>query len=230
MQRHVAYDELIIDHVERNGPRGWSNLADEIGCSVKPRKLRERWVNFLDPNINHGDWTPEEEERLLSLYIKSDGNYTVISANLPGRTIKMVRAKSKQLLRNVPLDAVFDDEDNGGDGGDVNDKPCDAKPPPEDPPSSTPPPKLPKIRVNKKRATVAPDSPPRMVKKPKTSPPSPTKSIAFKYEFGGSFLAPIKQLKFGQVREVEIFGAVNEKLKVFTGDARKQKWDGWGVA
>eukprot|EP01046_Picozoa_sp_COSAG06_P062362 COSAG06_NODE_14041_length_1195_cov_1.026460_1_plen_369_part_10 len=57
--------EFVSNHMDesvRNGDgeaRGWSVIAAALDRSNK--QCRERWINQVDPSINKGKWTPEED-------------------------------------------------------------------------------------------------------------------------------------------------------------------------
>lgn len=36
-------------------------------------QCRERWCNVLDPSLDKGQWTPEEDARLLELAVSNTG-------------------------------------------------------------------------------------------------------------------------------------------------------------
>lgn len=39
------------------------------------KSCRLRWLNYLRPNIKHGDFTPEEDSTICSLYISIGSRY-----------------------------------------------------------------------------------------------------------------------------------------------------------
>jgi hypothetical protein len=52
------------------------------------KSCRLRWLNYLRPNIKHGDFTPEEDSIICSLYISIGSRYThtdpVVNHSDPG--------------------------------------------------------------------------------------------------------------------------------------------------
>ncbi|KAI0449716.1 hypothetical protein F5B21DRAFT_508865 [Xylaria acuta] len=58
-------DESLLDAVDRYGQR-WTLVANEVGFR-SPDQCAKRWQSNLDPNLEHGGWTIEEDELLLSL-------------------------------------------------------------------------------------------------------------------------------------------------------------------
>ena len=86
----VEEDQLLIRFVAVHGARNWSSLARQMGTRT-PKQCRERWHNHLDPNINKGPWT-FEEDRIVAMKQKELGNrWADIARFLPGRTDTLVK-------------------------------------------------------------------------------------------------------------------------------------------
>lgn len=76
----------------------WAAIAQQIpGRNAK--QCRERWFLNLDPSINRGPWTAEEDERLLKLAAQCGGRWSLISRNMPGRTENSVKTRYHSLQR-----------------------------------------------------------------------------------------------------------------------------------
>ncbi|XVF70051.1 hypothetical protein PTKIN_Ptkin11bG0130400 [Pterospermum kingtungense] len=50
------------------------------------KSCRLRWLNYLRPNIKHGGFSEEEDNIICSLYISIGSRWSIIAAQLPGRT------------------------------------------------------------------------------------------------------------------------------------------------
>ncbi|XP_065879184.1 transcription factor MYB13-like [Euphorbia lathyris] len=50
------------------------------------KSCRLRWMNYLRPNIRHGNFTEEEDEIILTLLQTLGNRWSAIAAELPGRT------------------------------------------------------------------------------------------------------------------------------------------------
>lgn len=97
-------DELIITCVLKHGEK-WAliqklHFADRTG-----RQLRERYVNYLDPNISHRDFDPREDQDLLKYQeMFSDGNYTnwkLVAQFFKDRTDVNLKNRYNYLKRNM---------------------------------------------------------------------------------------------------------------------------------
>ena len=61
-------EEIISKQLLENK---WNDVAKELYRESeqqyfrRPKQCRERWRNYLDPDISKGDWTPAEDNTLL---------------------------------------------------------------------------------------------------------------------------------------------------------------------
>ncbi|THF96118.1 hypothetical protein TEA_014191 [Camellia sinensis var. sinensis] len=106
-------DAKLKAYIDKHGTGGnWIALPLKIGCNAYIfsdsinltdmcwRKLiihytglkrcgkscRLRWLNYLRPNIKHGGFSEEEDNIICSLYISIGSRWSIIAAQLPGRT------------------------------------------------------------------------------------------------------------------------------------------------
>lgn len=76
----------------------WTLVSESIpGRSIK--QCRERWFSNLDPNINRGNWTEEEDRLLMETQIKNGNRWALIARKLPGRTEHAVKTRYRSLVR-----------------------------------------------------------------------------------------------------------------------------------
>lgn len=80
-------DAKLKSYIEQNGTGGnWIALPQKIGLKRCGKSCRLRWLNYLRPNIKHGGFSEEEDRIILSLYISIGSRWSIIAAQLPGRT------------------------------------------------------------------------------------------------------------------------------------------------
>ncbi|KAL3532858.1 hypothetical protein ACH5RR_006379 [Cinchona calisaya] len=80
-------DAKLKDYIEKNGTGGnWIALPQKIGLKRCGKSCRLRWLNYLRPNIKHGSFTEEEDNIICNLYISIGSRWSIIAAQLPGRT------------------------------------------------------------------------------------------------------------------------------------------------
>ncbi|XP_010545429.1 PREDICTED: transcription factor MYB36-like [Tarenaya hassleriana] len=80
-------DAKLKNYIEKYGTGGnWIALPHKIGLRRCGKSCRLRWLNYLRPNIKHGGFSDEEDNIILSLYISIGSRWSIIAAQLPGRT------------------------------------------------------------------------------------------------------------------------------------------------
>ncbi|KAF2295641.1 hypothetical protein GH714_033457 [Hevea brasiliensis] len=80
-------DAKLKAYIEQNGTGGnWIALPQKIGLKRCGKSCRLRWLNYLRPNIKHGGFSEEEDNIICSLYISIGSRWSIIAAQLPGRT------------------------------------------------------------------------------------------------------------------------------------------------
>ncbi|CAO2833894.1 unnamed protein product [Amaranthus hypochondriacus] len=80
-------DAKLKSYIEKHGTGGnWIALPQKIGLKRCGKSCRLRWLNYLRPNIKHGGFSEEEDKIILSLYVSIGSRWSIIAAQLPGRT------------------------------------------------------------------------------------------------------------------------------------------------
>ena len=110
-------DQLLSEAVQKFGPRGWKKIAGFVPGRTA-RQCRERWINYLSPEVKTGDWKDEEEELLKSLIKKHGLCWSKIALEFPNRTdvclknhwVNICRKEKKlkrmQTQEQIPIKAV----------------------------------------------------------------------------------------------------------------------------
>ncbi|KAK3016279.1 hypothetical protein RJ639_007351, partial [Escallonia herrerae] len=80
-------DAKLKAYIEKFGTgNNWIALPQKIGLKRCGKSCRLRWLNYLRPNIKHGGFSEEEDNIICSLYISIGSRWSIIAAQLPGRT------------------------------------------------------------------------------------------------------------------------------------------------
>ncbi|XP_039044294.1 transcription factor MYB3R-4-like [Hibiscus syriacus] len=83
-------DELIIELVNKFGPKKWSTIAQHLPGRIG-KQCRERWHNHLNPGINKDAWTQEEELALIRAHQIFGNKWAELTKFLPGRSDNAIK-------------------------------------------------------------------------------------------------------------------------------------------
>jgi hypothetical protein len=76
----------------------WADIASHMP-GFSPRQLRERWCNYLCPNLNLSQWTDEDDARLLQLHQQYGPAWRTIGTIMGNRSSPDVKNRF-QSMRN----------------------------------------------------------------------------------------------------------------------------------
>ncbi|XP_047326347.1 transcription factor RAX2-like [Impatiens glandulifera] len=80
-------DEKLKAYMEKHGTGGnWIVLPQKAGLRRCGKSCRLRWLNYLRPNIKHGEFSEEEDRVICTLFSSIGSRWSIIAAQLPGRT------------------------------------------------------------------------------------------------------------------------------------------------
>lgn len=104
-------DETLMRLVRETGStRNWKNIAHGLP-GRSGNQCRSHWNYSLDPSINKGPWSPEEERKIAQLHEKFGNSWAKISKQIPGRTDLQCRnfcigkADAARVTQNVSVPA-----------------------------------------------------------------------------------------------------------------------------
>ncbi|KAJ8899856.1 hypothetical protein K2173_019559 [Erythroxylum novogranatense] len=80
-------DTKLKEYIDKHGTGGnWIALPQKAGLKRCGKSCRLRWLNYLRPNIKHGEFSEDEDRIICSLYANIGSRWSIIAAQLPGRT------------------------------------------------------------------------------------------------------------------------------------------------
>lgn len=80
-------DSTLKNYLKKHGTGGnWITLPQKAGLKRCGKSCRLRWLNYLRPHIKHGGFTDEEDQVICTLYATIGSRWSLIAAQLPGRT------------------------------------------------------------------------------------------------------------------------------------------------
>ncbi|KAH6766424.1 myb domain protein 2 [Perilla frutescens var. hirtella] len=79
-------DSLLINYIAIHGEGRWNFVARDSGLRRTGKSCRLRWKNYLQPNLRRGNFTVEEQLRIVDLHCAYGNRWSKIAEFLPGRT------------------------------------------------------------------------------------------------------------------------------------------------
>ncbi|XWS63349.1 hypothetical protein CRYUN_Cryun06bG0087800 [Craigia yunnanensis] len=79
-------DDKLRSYILRYGHWNWRELPKYAGLKRCGKSCRLRWMNYLRPEVKHGNYTEEEDALIMKLIEEHGNRWSTIAASLPGRT------------------------------------------------------------------------------------------------------------------------------------------------
>ncbi|XVF66154.1 hypothetical protein PTKIN_Ptkin10aG0012400 [Pterospermum kingtungense] len=79
-------DQILTNYILANGEGSWRSLPKNAGLLRCGKSCRLRWMNYLRADLKRGNITPQEEETIVKLHSALGNRWSLIAAELPGRT------------------------------------------------------------------------------------------------------------------------------------------------
>lgn len=92
-------DILLAEAAVQYNEKSWNIIAQCVPGRT-PRQCRDRWMNYLKPNLKFDPWTKEEDELLISLVNKHGTHWTKMISNFPGRSTNAIKNRWNWLLKD----------------------------------------------------------------------------------------------------------------------------------
>jgi hypothetical protein len=107
-------DALLLALVRQFGRTHWINVASRMPPRTA-RQCRERWINYLNPELSQAPWTSGEDDILRSKYKEFGPKWVQIAEFLPRRSANSIKnrvAVLERRSRRTGQSAVVDKEDD----------------------------------------------------------------------------------------------------------------------
>lgn len=98
-------DQEILKLVSLYGDKDWNKISSELSkisnnfIQKTPRQCKDRYVNYLSPDIKKGEWTLEEDQCLVHNFVISLLNMKSLKLLLPGRSKVAIKNRIKHLSK-----------------------------------------------------------------------------------------------------------------------------------
>ncbi|KAI4375474.1 hypothetical protein MLD38_013340 [Melastoma candidum] len=84
-------DQKLTDYIRSHGEGRWRSLPKAAGLQRCGKSCRLRWINYLRPDIKHGNFAQDEEDLIIKLHALLGNRWSLIAGRLPGRTDNEVK-------------------------------------------------------------------------------------------------------------------------------------------
>lgn len=91
-------DDKLRALVNQYGTKQWDRISDQI-IGRSPRQCRDRWKNYLSPNVVSSPWNVNEDRLLLALFQRVGPHWAKIVKYFPGRTDVNIKNRWNKLQR-----------------------------------------------------------------------------------------------------------------------------------
>ena len=98
---------MLSTAVRTHGAKNWVKVQQHVPGRTDVQ-CRERWVNILNPDLNQGEWSTEEDEKLKKLIEKHGlGKWSTVAAELYPRTDNQVKKIGKFEENSIKIGKFF---------------------------------------------------------------------------------------------------------------------------
>lgn len=103
-------DAKLLACIAQHGTGSWRTLPKKAGLQRCGKSCRLRWTNYLRPDLKHGRFTDHEEQLIVNLHAALGSRWSLIAAQLPGRTDNDVKnywnTRLKKKLCEMGIDPI----------------------------------------------------------------------------------------------------------------------------
>ena len=100
-------DDMLRELVQRHQDK-WGKIANVLNFEIHGRipirnskNCKERWNNYLNPDINRGAWTENEDIAMLEGYLQHGSKWSMIAETLSNRIESFIKNRVKSLLHKA---------------------------------------------------------------------------------------------------------------------------------
>ena len=112
-------DFLLIKAIQIYGDFSWKDISRLIPGRT-PRQCRERWTNYLNPDVLKKEWEKEEDDLLISLINKNGKKWSNFLEFFPGQSYSNIKNRWYSFLQNIYISNNNEKNENSSPEIDLN--------------------------------------------------------------------------------------------------------------
>jgi hypothetical protein len=93
-------DNKLLLLVQKLGTKNWIEISQQMG-SFSTRQCRERYRQYIDPNLKIGNWTTEEDEQIVEGFFQYGFKWFSIAKMLHRRSPISIRSRFYLLIKET---------------------------------------------------------------------------------------------------------------------------------
>lgn len=93
-------DALLLTLVKEHGSKDWIKISHLMNGKRNPRQCRERYKNYINPELRKDNWTKEEDELLIQKYNEYGGKWNKIAKYFVNRSDNHLRNRWMMIARH----------------------------------------------------------------------------------------------------------------------------------
>ncbi|KAK1422881.1 hypothetical protein QVD17_18170 [Tagetes erecta] len=97
-------DNKLRTYIKKHGHANWRQVPKFAGLSRCGKSCRLRWMNYLHPNMKHGNFTKEEEDVIIDMHNKLGNKWSKMATVLSGRSDNEIKNHWHTNLKNQVQD------------------------------------------------------------------------------------------------------------------------------
>ena len=94
----INEDIILCRLIKEFGENNWSLISEKMD-GRNQRQCKDRWNNYLNPNLKVGDWTQEEDDLILKKREELGPKWKIIATFFKNRTDSMIKTRYNALIR-----------------------------------------------------------------------------------------------------------------------------------
>ena len=104
-------DKQLLQLVQEHGAKDWRRIAENVP-GKDSNQCWHRWHHHLNPDINHGPWSEDEDKILMDNHKELRSKWSDYMTLLPGRTSEAIKHRLRRLRLMRSNEAAADTEKN----------------------------------------------------------------------------------------------------------------------